>query len=261
METTMKANRLVGIYFSILLILLLLVSTTPLLVRQGLSLSEQFLIEEDVLETIMIIALFALSILILVLMVKRLKAYQLEVDEAVNEKFRLTSRLADAFRYIGKVNVEIQEFESALCGVATCYPQSKKEFKRLVDQLSTKAMTIGAVPWLVVRMVDRQSGQTVNEHAVCHSGCAVPSMTIGNRALLDGVQFDGLQTVGPRQQNLDLLTVFILPATEISKEKNVLLTALLNQIEMLFLLYRAGCIKPVHVNKHTTKEIRHDSHN
>ena len=59
----------------------------------------------------------------------------------------------------------------------------------------------------------------------------------------------GLQTIGPRQQNLDLLTVMIFPAASISKEKHILLTAILNQIEMLFILYRAGCIKPMHADK------------
>ena len=252
MENTRKPNYLVGFYFSILLILLLLVSTTPLLIRHGLSLSDHFVIEEEVLETAMILSLFGLSILILVRITKRLDAYRQQVKTVVNEKSRLTSRLVDAFRYIGKVNVEIQEIELALCGVA-CYPQSKKEFKRLVDQLASRALTIAAAPWLLVRMVDRRSGHTVNEHAVRHPGGTLPSITIGNRALLAGEPCDGLQTIGPRQKNLDLVTVFILPAVELEKEKSVLLTAILNQIEMLFILYRAGCIKPMHGSTTTTK--------
>jgi len=206
----------------------------------------------------MILTLFGLSALILIRMMKRLNGYQQEVKKAVEEKSSLTSRLADAFRYIGKVNVEIHEIEMALCGAA-CYPQSKKEFKRLVDQLASKALTIAAVPWLLVRMVDRQSGHTINEHAVHHPGCTLPSVTMGNRALLDGEPCDGLQIIGPRQQNLDLVTAFILPAVDIEKEKSILLTAILNQIEMLFILYRAGCIKPMHGSTTTPKEISHDS--
>jgi hypothetical protein len=82
---------------------------------------------------------------------------------------------------------------------------------------------------------------------------------MGNRALIEGRRVDGLRTIGPRQHNLDLLTVFILPASAISKEKTVLLTAILNQIEMLFILHSAGCIKPLHVSDDTAKEIVHDS--
>jgi hypothetical protein len=165
------------------------------------------------------------------------------MNQAVHTKSKLVARLTDAFRYIGKVNVEIQEIESALCGVAF-YPQSKKEFRRLVDRLASKALTVSAAPWLIVRMIDRQSGRMVNEQSVHRFGEPIPWATIGNRAILCGVKIDGLQTVGPRQQNLDLLTVMIFPSNTISREMAILLTAFLNQIEMLFILFRAGCIKP-----------------
>ena len=259
METIRKLNFLIGFYFSILLVLLLCVSTTPLLIRHGITLPRRFVIEEDVLEVAMIVALFGLSFLVLILLMNRLRAYRLAVDTAVHEKYRLISRLADAYRYIGKVNVEIQEIESALGGAAFC-PQSKKEFRQLVDNLATRAMALAATPWLVVRMIDQHSGQTINEHAVRHPGSSLPSITLGNRALLEGTRVDGIQTIGPRQPNLDLLTVFILPAATITKEKSVLLTVILNHIEMLFILYRAGCIKPMQGAKISPKEIIHDSH-
>lgn len=258
METIWKRNYTIGFYFSILLVLLLCVSTTPLLIRHGISITEHLMVEEEVLETVLILALLGISFLILIRFTNRLKAYQEAVNRAVHEKSKLVTRLTEAFRYIGKVNVEIQEIESVLCGVAF-YPQSKKGFKQLIDRLASRAMTVAAAPWLVVRMVDRQSGQTVNEHAVRHPGYALPPATLGNRTILNGVRVDGLQTIGPRQQNLDLLTVFILPALTIPSEKTVLLIAILNQIEMLFILHSAGCIKPMHPSSSTAKEIDHDS--
>jgi hypothetical protein len=258
MESVWKPNYLIGLYFSIMLVLLLCVSTTPLLIRHGIAITDRFLIEEEVLETIMILVLFGISFLVLIRMINRLNSFRQTAERAVYEKSRLISRLAEAFRYIGRVNVEIQEIESALCGVAF-YPQSKKEFRALVDKLASKAMTIAAAPWLVVRMIDSDSGQTFNEHAVQHPGTAPPSVTMGNRAILDGARIDGLQTIGPRQQNLDLLTVMIFPAATISKEKNILLAAILNQIEMLFILYRAGCIKPKHSGRKSIKKIVHDT--
>jgi uncharacterized protein YeeX (DUF496 family) len=252
METIWKRNYIVGFYFSILLVLLLCVSTTPLLIRHGISITDHLMVEEEVLETVLILALLGISFLILIRFTNRLKAYQQAVNRAVHDKSKLVSRLTEAFRYIGRVNVEIQEIESVLCGVAF-YPQSKREFRRLVDQLASRAMTIADVPWLVVRMVDRHSGHTVSEHAVQLSQGGLPSITVGNRALIDGRPVDGLQTIGPRQHNLDLLTVFILPASAISKEKIVLLTAILNQIEMLFIFYRSGCIKSQQTGKNAEK--------
>jgi len=256
METIWKRQYIIGLYFSILLILLLCVSSTPLLIRNGISISDHFIIEEDMLETALILFLFGISFMVFMRFTNRLKAYQQKTKQAVQDKSKLVSRLTAAFRYIGRLNVEIQEIESALCGVAF-YPQNKKEFRRLVDGLASRAMTIAAVPWLVVRMIERHSGHTISEHAVRRPQSILPSITMGNRALIDGRRVEGLQTIGPRQHNLDLLTVFILPASAISKEETVLLTAILNQIEMLFLLHRAGCIKPLHVGKETTKAIGH----
>ena len=258
METIWKRQYIIGLYFSILLVLLLCVSSTPLLIRNGISISDHFIIEEDLLETALILVLFGISFMVLIRFANHLKAYQQTAKQALHDKSKLVSRLTEAFRYIGRLNVEIQEIESALCEVAF-YPQNKKEFRRLVDRLASRAMTIAAVPWLVVRMIERHSGHTISEHAVRRPQGSLPSITIGNRALIDGRRVEGLQTIGPRQHNLDLLTVFILPASAISKEENVLLTAILNQIEMLFILHRAGCIKPLHVGNKAAKEMDHDS--
>ena len=250
MKTILKPSYLISFYFFVLLTLLLCVITTPLLIQNGISITARFVIDEEILETAMILVLFGISFLLLIRIMNRLKKYRKEMDSAVHEKSKLVSRLADAFSYIGKVNVEIQEIESTLCGVS-CYPQSKNEFRALVDNLALKAMTIAVTPWLVVRMIERHSGRTVSEHAVSHPRQTLPTVTVGNRAILDGIQSDELQTIGPRQKNLDLLTVFIFPRAEISKEKSVLLTAILNQIEMLFILYRAGWIKPKSGAKNT----------
>jgi hypothetical protein len=259
MKTAWKQHYVIGFYYSILLVLLLCVSTTPLLIRQGISITDHLMIEEEVLETVLILALFGISFVILISFTNRLNTYQQAVNRAVHDKSKLVSRLTDAFQYIGKVNVEIQEIESVLGGVAF-YPQSKKAFKRLVDRLASRAMTIIDAPWLVVRMVDRYSGHTVCEHAVQRSQTGLPSSTVGNRALIEGRRVDGMQTIGPRQHNLDLLTVFIIPSCTISKEKIVLLTAILNQIEMLFILQHTGCIKPMHAGKKSAKkEIAYDS--
>jgi hypothetical protein len=61
---------------------------------------------------------------------------------------------------------------------------------------------------------------------------------LGNRTIFDGHRVDGLQTIGSRQRHHDLMTVFILPETGMIEERTVLLMAILNQIEMLFMLYR-----------------------
>lgn len=238
MKTVQKVKCLIGLYLGVFVFLLLLVIAMPLMIQHGLSVTQKFIIEEEILETSLIIILFAISYLILRRFKHTLKAHERAVDMAGEEKSRLVSRLADAFNYIGTVNVELQEVQSILCGVER-YPQTKREFKRFIEHLAAKAMTVAGTQWIVIRMISRCNGQTVKEYAIVRRKEVLPSAIMGNREILENHHVEGLRTISTRQKNLDLLTVCILPIIQLSEEKIILITAITNQIEMLFMLYRA----------------------
>ncbi len=262
METAKRLKILVVGYLVVLFVLLLCVSATPLVIRHGVAVRSDFIIDEEVLETILIIALFGLFFLLLMAFRRALKAYERAVSRVDRDKSRLMSRLSEAFRYIGTVNVEIKEIESVLCGPGY-YPQTKKEFKQLMDRLASKIMAVAAVPWIAIRMISRGCGRTVMEHAVESRTGLLPPATMGNREILEGRHVKGLRTIGAHRRNVDLLTVCILPTVPLAEENIVLITAIINQIEMLFLIHRAGGRRPntIHSNQHAEKEICHDTHN
>jgi hypothetical protein len=264
MEIAQKLKLLITVYLLVMVFLLLSVIAMPVIIRHGISVAHRFVIEEQSLETVLIVLLFSVSYFILRGFRRSLGAYERAVRRVGMDKSRLMSRLSDAFGYIGAVNVEIKEIQSIICGVSH-YPQTKREFKQLLDQLGGKAMAVAGASWIVIRMISRCNGRTVKEHFVETRKGALPSATIGNREILEGAQVEGLRAIGARQQNLDLLTVCILPATRLSEEDIVLITAIANQIEMMFLIYRDGCAlalnsgaaaKPCNV-----KESSYDTHN
>lgn len=245
METVRKLKFLAGVYVSVLLVLLLCVCLTPLLIQHGISAgrAHKLIIEEETLETLLIVTLFGISYLFLRGFMRTLKAYRQAADQVAEENATLLSRLTEAFSYIGTVNVEIHEIQSVLCGIEG-YPQSKNEFKRCLHRLAIKAMTIAGTSWLVIRVIDRGGGRTVKEHAVERQKGALPPVTMGNRDILAGRHINGLEIIGSRQSNLDLLTVCIFPNRPLSEAERVLLTAILKQVELLFLLHRTGDIPP-----------------
>jgi hypothetical protein len=245
MEIAKKLKLLIAAYLLVLTFLLLSVIAMPLVIRHDLTVTHRFVVEEQSLETILIVLLFGVSFFILRGFKRTLGAYGRAVKRAGLDKSRLISRLTDAFSYIGAVNVEIKEIQSIICGVAY-YPQTKKEFKQLLDQLGAKVMAVADAPWAVIRMISRCSGRTVKEHFVEARKGALPSATIGNRKILEGQLVDDFRTVSARQRNLDMLTVCILPATPLSEEDIVLITAITNQIEMMFLIYRDGRTPTMH---------------
>jgi len=239
MKTDQKLKFLIGMYLGVLVFLLLSVIATPLVIQYGVSVTQEFIIEEDVIETALIIILIGISYVILRGFKKALNAYERITKRTGEENSKLESRLIEAFSYIGTVNVELQEVQSILCG-AERYPQTKKELKRFIDHLVAKAMTVAGTSWAVIRIISRCTGHTVKEYATVRPGKVLPSVTMGNREILDDRHIEGLKKVGSRQTNLNLLTVCILPKRQLSEEENILITTITSQIEMFFLLYRSG---------------------
>ena len=239
MKAVQKLKFLIGFYLGALVLLLLSVITIPMVIQQGISVTREFIIEEEIFETALIAILFVISYLILRGFKHTLKTHKHAVNRAGEENSRLVSRLTEAFNYIGTINVELQEIQPVLCGVER-YPQTRREFKRFIEHLAAKAMTVAGTPWIVIRMISRCNGRTVKEYAIVRRKGVLPSATMGNRAILEDRNVEGLRTIASRQKNLDLLTVCILPTIQLSDEENILITAIINQIEMLFVLYRAG---------------------
>jgi hypothetical protein len=260
MKTVIKLKRLITVYLSILILLLLCVTATPLIVRHKIAVTSTFIIKEQELETALIGILFGVSYLILKAFLRALKAYKQAADRIVNQKSRLISRLADAFSYIGAVNVEIQEIRSIVCGIEH-YPHTKKEFKALLDRLAAKALVVAARPWIVIRIINRCNGRTIKEHSAERTSGSLPSSTMGNREILEGHPAEGLQMITSCQEDLSLLTACILPMPPLSEESRLLMTALVNQTQLLFLLYHTGCFQRALLDTSNGKERHHDYHN
>lgn len=226
----------VGIYIVLLTGLLAAVSLVPLLIGQGIALTPDFIIEEDVLETVIILILFAASYSIYRGFRRQIGEYHYAVKRSRARQLALRTRLTEAFHYIGTVNVELDQIMSGLCGL-TRYPLTKKELKQQFGVMAGKVMSIAHIPWGVIRIIHRNSGRTIKEYAFEGVTGALPNATIGNRAILTNRHAGGLQSIGTCQDNLVIQTVFILPAVSLSKEDLLLIKAIVNQIEMLFLIY------------------------
>lgn len=261
MESVRRLKSIVGVYFVVLGFLLLAVIAMPLVIQGGIAIARDEIIGEEILETGLILTLFSVSFFILKGFKRALDAYQHAVEQAGQEKSRLISNLAEAFHYIGTVNVEFQSIQSFLCGVEH-YPQTRKELKLLLTRLASHAMAVAKTPWVCIRIIERSSGRTLSEYSVQRHSGELPSMTIGNRTVLEGRLDSEFRTVGSRQTNLDLLTVCILPATPLSEEQRILLTAIVNQVEMWFML---GCPDGMHdklsfLSEKNEREPYHDLH-
>ena len=252
MKTVQKLRFFIAFYLGILFFLLLSVVCIPVLIQHGLSVTQEFIIEEEIFETSLIVILFGIFFFILRGFKRILKAHELAVKRAGGEKSGLISRLTEAFSYIGSVNVELQEIQSILCGV-TQYPQTQKELKRSIDHLATKAMTIAGTQWVAFRMIGRSGGRTIKEYTIVRPTGSLPSAIMGNREIIEDRHATGLKTIRSSQKNLDFLTACILPTIQLSNEQNILITAITNQIEMHYMLFRSGFLHQHFFNENTDR--------
>ncbi|MFC1831534.1 hypothetical protein ACFL0S_05895 [Thermodesulfobacteriota bacterium] len=241
MKTAKQIRFLIVVYFGVMASFLLLMIVTPLIIQFGVAITDEYIIEEDIIETTLIIILLGISYIIFGGFKRSLRAYEEKVETSGEENSRLVSRLADVTNYIGTVNVELQEIQATLCGVER-YPQTNRELRRYIDHLVAKTMMVAGTTWAVVRIISRHNCRTIKEYDAVRPHRVLPSSTMGNREILENLHIEGLRIVCSRQKNLDVRTVCILPKTDFSEEETILITAIISQIELLFLLYRAGFI-------------------
>ena len=237
MKNIQKFNFVITFYLMVLVFLQLSVVAVPLFIHWDLAITHKLIIEEEVLETALIVILFGTSYFILRRFKHTLNAYEQKFSQVGAEKSQLLSRLTNTFRYIGTVNVERQEINAILCNLGN-YPRTKKELRQRIEYLATRAMTIAKTPWLATRIIDRNSKKTISEYTVVRPGYLVPASTMGNREILENMNVSGLTKITSSQENLALMTVCILPKCQ--EKENILLKFITKQIEMSFLLYHTG---------------------
>lgn len=231
-------NAIISLYITVLILLLLSIMALPLAIHSDWSITQAFILKEEIIETFLIAALFGMSFFILRRFKHTVTVYEYKFRCIDKEKSKLLSRLKDAFRYIGTVNVELQEIHSILQKLDN-YPRTKKEFKMYVNYLTAKAMTIAKSPWVAIRMIDKKSNRTVFEHTVVRPGYELPAGIIGNRDILDKKSISGIVQIVNSKKNVDLITVCLFSDVECTENENILIRLLINQIEMYFLLYHA----------------------
>ncbi len=221
--------------------LMLLAAAMPLIVTRGIPLTESIVIEEDVAEMLAIALLLGLAAAASRLYRQKVKRLSLKVQAEALKQEQLKDRLAEAFGYIGAVNVEIGQIDSILRRVER-YPTSKREFQELLNDFTLRAMVIAGTQWALVRIIDTRRFRTVKEALQKRPGTRPPRIVIGNRALVEGEGVDGCCTVGTGADNLSIRTRLAFPVDRFRAQERILLSMIAGEIEMLYLIFESGVV-------------------
>ncbi len=149
----------------------------------------------------------------------------------------LEERLLDSFKYIGTINLQLEEIKKNLFNFKK-YPSNQKEFTKLMVGLAQKILSIINIDWVVIKIIDLNSGKTIHYTALARGGKKIKFDKFDNQQIFSGNCGEACTIIKSNQENLDVKAVCILPAEIKSRDENFFVTYIINQLELLFLAFR-----------------------
>ena len=217
-------------------LLLSAVVFTPFFIRSHLVLLKKYIIREDAVEAVFIIILLLIAYILSTIYKKELRKYRQQTHKLILDNRDLSSRLDDAFKYIGGVNVQIQQIRSIFCGLKR-YPVTESAFKRDLTLFARKVMEIVNADWVMIRIICQENLRTMKEHLESRRNVNFACKGISNKAIVAKRPIEGYSIVTSSHYNSVIMGVCVVPKKRLTVEEKILVEATTNQIEMLFLIY------------------------
>jgi hypothetical protein len=234
--------------------IIIIIVLTPLIIKSSIS-----IVPEEVLEVIVIALLFEVGYFLLKLYRKEVKR-NLEANEVLQlEKINLEERLMNAFKYIGSVNVQIDEIKSAFSDIKK-YPESRQDFKYIMQFLGNKVLSMADTDWVRFRIIDTTNMNTLREYSDARGAAVLSVNKLSNKTLLENNSIPGCVVIKSTQENFSIKTFCIIKSNYINKDQEVLLKAIVNQLEMLFLMLASNYYRDTNdgniINKNISEKKR-----
>jgi hypothetical protein len=227
-------------YFAILVTIFLLIVFTPYLIRSGFT-----LFDEEIAEVAAIALFLMVGYGILFLYRKEAARNRNELDRLKQDKGTLERRLAEAFHYIGTVNIQIEEIKSVFSDIRK-FPENKKDFRSILQVLAQKILCMVNTEWVLVRIIDTQNLDTLREHSESRGNAVLLNHKISNTYLASNEKFEGFTVLGSEQENFHIKTFCIIQKEKLSRDQEVFIRAVVNQLEMLFIIFASTYYKNSH---------------
>ena len=223
-------------YMLTIAILLFGVVFTPVFIKHHIWLSPKYVVKEDVAEAVLISILLLIAYLLSNIYKKELNSYRSKTRQLSRDNCDLSSKLTDAFMYIGGVNVQIKQIQSVFCGLRR-YPETENEFRDDLKLYACKLLGIVNSDWVLIRIICRANFRTIKEHLQSRENKAIFIKGISNKAIVADRVINGYSTVVSRRDRSLLAVASVFPKKSLDAEEKILVEAVNNQIEMLYIIF------------------------
>jgi uncharacterized membrane protein (DUF485 family) len=223
-------------YIATIVFLLLGIVFTPIFIRHHLLLFKKYVIQEDVVEAVLISILLLIAFILSDIYKKELKKYRQETCRLSRDNCDLSSKLTDAFKYIGGVNIQIQAIQSIFCRLGR-YPKTENEFRNDLALFAGNLLGIVNADWVLIRIICQANLRTIKEHLEARKNANSLIKGISNKAIVADRAIDGYSIVASRRDNSMITVACVFPKKCLDQEEKILVEAVNNQIEMLYLIF------------------------
>ncbi len=230
------------IYIIIYIILFAFIVYIPTLITGPIHITEKMIIEEEIIEASLLAIMFILNIFIFNLY-RNESARQKELIKKIsNDKKTVEERLDDSFKYIGQINVQIQEIKS-IFNDTDKFPETKNDLKKAYLFFSKRVFGIVNTNWVLFRIINCITQKTINEQFETRQGLTIDYPHISNKMIVEKQSCLPFTTVISNPPNLNILACCILPDVEISNDERVFIQAITNEITMMFVILNSSYSK------------------
>lgn len=147
----------------------------------------------------------------------------------------MEERLTDSFKYIGKINLLVDEFKSIFVPKKD-FPSTKIEFKKIIKDYTERIMAISREDWAAIRIIDMEGLNTAAEYCSRSSSGFKPTFT-NNDIVKNSCEF---HVVSTKSNNHRLKAYCLLPKEVKEKEIAFFITSIIGQLELMVAVMHHG---------------------
>jgi uncharacterized membrane protein (DUF485 family) len=230
------------IYLIVYLILFGLIVYTPHLISGPVHITKKLILEEEIIEGFLLGILFLLNILILQLYRNEDAKQKMLISKIKEDKKSAEGKLYDSFRYIGLVNVQLQQIKS-IFDSHNNFPETKNDFRKTLLYFGQRVFGIVDANWVLFRIIDCNTERTLYEQFEVRHGFTFGYPHISNKSIVEQHTCSPFTTVISDHPNLNIIICCIIPMDKISNEEKIFINAIVNEITMLFVIMNSAFYK------------------
>jgi len=229
-----QTGSLRALYATIGVAILLVAILTPFL-AEGTT-----IVREEYAEVTLLVILLSAGYVARALYLREAERARSQIAHLENGRRTLEDRLDEALRYIGRLNVQVQEIEGIFTSISK-YPETRNEKRKALRFLAEKILNVVDNEWVLVRIVDRERIRTLGEHWATRVQKAAPP-SISNSELVERRTAHAYTVVESSQDSFSINTYCVLPGP-VTRGHRIIIEAIANQAEMLFLIFSSRYYK------------------